>query len=75
MLAFLSGLVTIMKGVDSLRVIGESFYILWVEHDLNQLGSEAEARKEELDVLNLKFKQSQTDAERRALIRSIGRLR
>jgi hypothetical protein len=75
MLSFITSLVTFMKGVQAIKDIGDAFYLAWVKHDIDQIGGEAQAKQEEYEVLNAKFKASTTDIERRVLMRTLGRLR
>jgi len=71
MSGFFAGLVAFMKGINSLKEIGEFFVTEWMKYDISKIGGEAETRKEINEVLNLKLKQTSNDSERRALLLAI----
>lgn len=75
MMAFITSLVTVMKGAQALRDIGNLFYSEWLKYEIDQIGDDATFKKEEYAVINAKFKESKTDLERRVLLRALNRLR
>lgn len=74
MLAFITGLIPVMKGAQAFRDIANLFVELWIKHDIDQIGGEAASKEEEYEVIRVKLKESRSDIERRALLRALNRL-
>ena len=75
MLTFITNIVAIAKGIESLRKLGDLFNLHWIKYDLDKIGDQAEAKKQEFDALNAAMKRTTNDIERLALLRSIDRLK
>lgn len=75
MLTFITNIVAIAKGIESLRKLGDLFNMYWIKYDLDKIGDQAEAKIQEFDALNAAMKRTTNDTERLALLRSIDRLK
>lgn len=74
-MAFIASLVSIAKGIESLRKLGDLFNAAWIKFDIDAIDGEANALKQEGEVINAKLEASTTDVERRSLLRTLNRLR
>lgn len=68
-------IVAVFKGIAALKSFGDQLYIAWTKYDIDQINNEAQSKKEEYEAINNAYKSSTSDIERRALLRSLGRLR
>lgn len=74
-ISFLSGLVAVFKGISALKALTDQFIILWLKHDLDQIGDAAKAKQEQYEAINRAYKASTNDLDRRALLRTLSELR
>lgn len=74
-ISFLSGVVAVFKGISALKTLGDQWTILWLKHDLDQIGSTTQAKKEQYEAINRAYKASTSDLDRRALLRTLSELR
>jgi len=71
----IKNIVVVFKGISSIVKMVELFLAEWIAYDIKKLDNKAESLKQELDVINAKLKESKNDLERRALLRTLSRLR
>lgn len=69
MLQLIVGLVAACKAFNKLSVYIDMFIEKWVEYDIEKIGGEAEAKKQEFDALENSMKRTTNDTERLALLR------
>lgn len=70
---FIVGLVAFCKTFNKLSEYIDMAVIQWIKFDVDRIGGEAEARKQEHEVLNARFKVAETDEEQRVLLRLLAR--
>ena len=73
--SFLAGVVAVFKGISALKDLLDQFYIQWIQYDIDKLEDSAHAKKEEYEAINRAYKLSTSDVDRRALLRSLSKLR
>jgi hypothetical protein len=71
----ITNLVAISKGISSIKQLVELFLSEWIAYDIRKLENQAREKIEEMEVINENLKNSKNDIERRALLRTLSRLR
>lgn len=74
MVQFIVSLVAACKAFNKLSEYIDDFMAEWVRYDVERIGGEADAKKEEFAALEQAMKRTTNDKERMALLRSIARI-
>jgi hypothetical protein len=75
MFEIIASFVAVCKTFNYLKELGELFVAEWIKYDITKIGDDAKAKQEEYEAINRAYKTSTSDSERRALLRTLSRLR